>query len=64
MEAVIKLFLDNLEVLATHPSQYGETKVLQIKIDLIPGNSVTILNSTLPCLAGMKCFHAFISQPN
>ena len=26
-EAVIKLFLDNFEVLATHPSQYGETEV-------------------------------------
>ena len=24
-EAVIKLFLDNFEVLATHPSQYSET---------------------------------------
>ena len=36
-EAVIKLFLDNFEVLATHPSQYIETKVLKIKIDLVPG---------------------------
>ena len=35
-EAVIKLFLDNLEVLATHPSQYGETKVLKLKIYLVP----------------------------
>ena len=26
-EAVIKLFLDNFKVLATHPSQYGETEV-------------------------------------
>ena len=26
--AVIKLFLDNFEVLATHPSQYGKTEVL------------------------------------
>ena len=26
-EAVIKLFLDNFKVLATHPSHYGETKV-------------------------------------
>ena len=34
--AVIKLFLDNLEILATHPSQYGETKVLEMKIDLVP----------------------------
>ena len=24
-EAVIKVFVDNFEVLATHPSQYGET---------------------------------------
>ena len=36
-EAVIKLFLDNFEVLATHPSQYGETEVLEMKIDLVPG---------------------------
>ena len=36
-EAVIKLFLDNFEVLATHPSQYGETKVLEMKMDLVPG---------------------------
>ena len=35
-EAVIKLFLDNFEVLAMHPSQYGETKVLEMKIDLVP----------------------------
>ena len=34
---VIKLFLDNFEVLATHPSQYGETEVLEMKIDLVPG---------------------------
>ena len=27
-KAVIKLFLNNFEVLATHPSQYGETEVL------------------------------------
>ena len=26
-EEVIKLFLDNFDVLATHPSQYGETDV-------------------------------------
>ena len=32
---MIKLFV---EVLATHPSQYGETEVLQMKIDLIPGS--------------------------
>ena len=24
-EAVVKLFLDNFKILATHPSQYGET---------------------------------------
>ena len=36
-EAVIKLFLDHFEVLATHPSQYGETEVLEMKIDLVPG---------------------------
>ena len=36
-EAVIKLLLDNFEVLATHPSQYGETEVLEMKIDLVPG---------------------------
>ena len=36
-EAVIKLFLDNFKVLATHPSQYGETEVLGIKIDLVLG---------------------------
>ena len=37
-DAVIKLFVDKFEVLATHPSQYGETEVLQMKIDLIPGS--------------------------
>ena len=36
-EAGIKLFLDNFEVLATHPSQYGETEVLEMKINLVPG---------------------------
>ena len=36
-EEVIKLFLDNFDVLATHPSQYGETNVLEMKIDLVPG---------------------------
>ena len=36
-EKVTKFFLDNFEVLATHPSQYGQTKVLQMKIDLVPG---------------------------
>ena len=34
---MIQLFLDSFEVLATHPSQYGETKLLEMKIDLIPG---------------------------
>ena len=33
---MIKLFLDNFEVLATHPSQYWETEVLERKIDLVP----------------------------
>ena len=36
-EEVIKLFLDNFDVLATHPSQYGETDVLEMKINLVPG---------------------------
>ena len=36
-KAVIKLFLDNFEILATHSSQYRETKVLEMKIDLVPG---------------------------
>ena len=36
-EAVIKLFLDNFEVLTMHPSQYGQTEVLEMKIDLVPG---------------------------
>ena len=30
------MFLDSFEVLAKHPSQYGETEVLEIKIDLVP----------------------------
>ena len=34
---MIKLFLDNIEVLAIHPSQYGETEVLEMKIDLVSG---------------------------
>ena len=33
--AVIKLLLDHFEVLATHPSQYGETEVLEMKIDIV-----------------------------
>ena len=36
-EAEIKLFLDNFKVLAMYPSQYGETEVLEMKIDLVPG---------------------------
>ena len=36
-EAMIKLCLDHFKVLATHPSQYGETEVLEMKIDLVPG---------------------------
>ena len=49
-EEVIKLFLDNFEVLAKHPCQYGETDVLEMKIDLIPGavlykSRVRLLNS-------------------
>ena len=36
-EEVIKLFLNNFEVLTMHPSQYGETKVSEMKIDLVPG---------------------------
>ena len=34
---MIKLFLDHFEVLAVHPSQYGETQVLEMKIYLVPG---------------------------
>ena len=34
---MIQLFLDNFDVLATHPNQYGETEVLEMKINLIPG---------------------------
>ena len=33
---MIKLFLDKFEVLGMHPSQYGETEVLEIKNDLVP----------------------------
>ena len=36
-EAVIKLFLDNFEVLAMHPDQYGKTEVLEMRIDLVLG---------------------------
>ena len=38
-EVVIKLFLDNFEVLASHLSQYGETEVLEIKFTKFPGQS-------------------------
>ena len=49
-EEVIKLFLDNFDVLAIHPSQYGETDVLEMKIDLITGavpykSRVRLINS-------------------
>ena len=48
-EAMIQLFLDNFEVLATHPSLYGETKVLEMKIDLIDTRSdpIQILSETV-----------------
>ena len=36
-EAVIKMFVENFEVLATHPSQYGEIELLEMKIDLVLG---------------------------
>ena len=36
-EAVIKLYLDNFVILDKHPSQYGETEVLEIRIDLVHG---------------------------
>ena len=29
--------LSKNKILATHPSQYGETEVLELKIDLVPG---------------------------
>ena len=31
------MFLDNFKVLATHPSKYGETEVLEMRIDLVLG---------------------------
>ena len=40
-EPVIQLFVDNCDVLATYPNQYGETEVLEMKIDLIPEGSRT-----------------------
>ena len=36
-ETVIKFILDNFEFLSMHPSQYGETEVLEMKSYLIPG---------------------------
>ena len=36
-EVVINLFFDHFEVLTMHPSQYGETKVLEMKTDLVLG---------------------------
>ena len=36
-EAVIKLFLDNFEVLALYSNHYGKTNLLQMKIQLEPG---------------------------
>ena len=34
---MIKLFLDNFKVLVMHPNQYGETEVLEMRIDLVLG---------------------------
>ena len=34
---MIKLFIDNFQGFATHPSQNGETEVLEMKIDLVLG---------------------------
>ena len=31
------MYSDNFKLLAMHPSQYGETEVLEMKIDLVPG---------------------------
>ena len=31
------MFLDNFKVLATHPNKYGETEVLEMRIDLVLG---------------------------
>ena len=39
-EAVIKLFVDNFEDLDTHPSQYGETKVLEMKMDFFQSETL------------------------
>ena len=38
-EVMIKLFLDNFEVLALYPNHYGKTKtdLLEMKIELEPG---------------------------
>ena len=45
-EAVIKLFVDMFSVLASHPSQYCGTEVLQMRVDLIP-DTVQIPSETL-----------------
>ena len=40
--------LENFEILATYPCQYGETKVLEMKIDLVPGaNPLQIPSETV-----------------
>ena len=36
-ESVVKLFLGNFKVLATHPSQYSDTEVLEMKITEFQG---------------------------
>ena len=36
-EAVIKLVLDNFEVLVLYPNHYGKTDLLEMKIELEPG---------------------------
>ena len=58
-EAVIKLFLVNFKVLAIHPSQYGKTKVLKMKIDLVPGgipykSRVRLLNPNQKEIYGLR----------
>ena len=37
------MFLNNSEVLAKHPCQYGKTKVIEMKIDLVKSR-VRLLN--------------------
>ena len=34
---MIKLFLDNFEVLALYPNHYGKTDLLEMKMELEPG---------------------------